>query len=546
MDKKKILQHYDYVNALASAKCSTRQDAEDLAAETMLAAFAFLHNGGIITHPKTWLASTLIHKYNSILRKKYRQPQTVNIDTVVKIQDQAGVEAEYLKTEEAAAVRRQLIYLADRTREILVRYYFSGNSIETIAASMNIPQGTVKSRLAAGREQMKKGLEQMDKNQLHLPGHLDISWSGTSGPNLEPASLVENDLIAQNILILAYEKPILLTELAKAMGIPTVYLEPIMHKLINGELMAKSGNKYYSDFIIYKPEDSLNTFDIQLNFVQKHFDTVWSVMDKLIRKIDALPYSKTLNIRQLTKLERYAVLLALQNFQMYGCDALTETPVFPNRKDGGHWLAFGSAFPAGYDMQKFIEANAYVVQGGHRTNGGTTDYLGAKFLQLCEFDTTLWDNPGRYRVCGINQYFDGITDFLWCIYKGFSPEEGNINTSIIESIDQFIDSTGFLVRENGKLSVDIPVISQADYKNITDIVKDGYEELKKELGSAYENYLDNNMLPIPPHLKNIWTGHRYTPITSYIVMGIVREAYKRGLHLKDVDYFCPPSVLVYG
>ena len=71
MGKKKILQHYDYVNALASAKCSSQQDAEDLAAETMLAAFAFLHNGGIITHPKTWFASTLMHKYYSSPFKKY-------------------------------------------------------------------------------------------------------------------------------------------------------------------------------------------------------------------------------------------------------------------------------------------------------------------------------------------------------------------------------------------------------------------------------------------------------------------------------------------
>ena len=28
-------------------------------------------------------------------------------------------------------------------------------------------------------------------------------------------------------------------------------------------------------------------------------------------------------------------------------------------------------------------------------------------------------------------------------------------------------------------------------------------------------------------------------------MTVVRKAYERGLHMKNVDYCCPPTVLVY-
>lgn len=38
---------------------------------------------------------------------------------------------------------------------------------------------------------------------------------------------------------------------------------------------------------------------------------------------------------------------------------------------------------------------------------------------------------------------------------------------------------------------------------------------------------------------------RYHEATKYFVMSIVREAYREGLHLKDVDYCCPPVVFVY-
>lgn len=39
---------------------------------------------------------------------------------------------------------------------------------------------------------------------------------------------------------------------------------------------------------------------------------------------------------------------------------------------------------------------------------------------------------------------------------------------------------------------------------------------------------------------------RYHEATKYFVMSIVREAYNKGLHLKDVEYCCPPAVLVYA
>ena len=34
--------------------------------------------------------------------------------------------------------------------------------------------------------------------------------------------------------------------------------------------------------------------------------------------------------------------------------------------------------------------------------------------------------------------------------------------------------------------------------------------------------------------------------TQCFVMGVVREAYERGLHLAGVDFCCPPVVLEYG
>ena len=80
MTNEEIIKYYDYLMRLAASKCNSQVDAEDLVGDTMLAAFAYMNRAGEIEHPKTWLTNTLLHKYNDILRKKYRSPVTVCLD----------------------------------------------------------------------------------------------------------------------------------------------------------------------------------------------------------------------------------------------------------------------------------------------------------------------------------------------------------------------------------------------------------------------------------------------------------------------------------
>lgn len=538
-----LLQHYDYIRHLAESKCTSSDDAEDLVSETFLAAYAFLHRGGEIKFPKTWLANTLMHKWNSAMRRKYHQPMIIEYDTLAL--SVPASEDDFDATEEAAKVRRELIYLSQTTREVLIRHYYNGYSVSEIAEQLGIPEGTVKSRLSAGRIQIKKGFGKMKVQKNYIPGRLNISFGGSSGPdNKNPMRLVENDLIVQNLLILAYEKPVSAIELSEKIAIPTVYIEPILTKLVNGELMVQTdGGKYYTDFIIYKPTDLFERFDAQLKFVDERFKQIWDVMSDIIQRVQTLAYSKTLNPHQLKKLERYTVMHALQSFQL-GLSDNQRDIAYPKRKDGGRWMAMGWSFPGGYDFKEYSAAQEYTVWGGHRTIRAREDYHGSISLKLCEFDTSLWDSPCRFSTCGYDTYFKEIYKFLWCVYKGVSMEDGKISNTLIESIEKLI-KVGLITRSDGKLSVDIPVMTRDTYKEIEQIVNHGYNRLVEEIGDDYKEYLKNNRLEIPKHLKSVREVHRYLPATTYLVMAAVREAYNKGLHLSDVDYCCPPVVLVY-
>lgn len=541
MNKDEIIRYYDDLMRLAVSKCGSQTDAEDLVGDTMLAAFSYINKGGRIEHPKTWLANTLCHKYNDSLRKKYRAPTTVNFEDSFEI---PAEEEEYFSSEDAAKIRKELNHIAYVNREVLIRYYFGRQSVSDIAAGLGIPEGTVKSRLATGRSQMKKGLETMETRENYLPGKLYLSFGGSDGPNMEPISLVENDLIAQNLLILAYEKPITVSDLSKAIGIPTAYIEPIIKKLVDGELMAETASgKVYADFLITKPQDRLKNFKPQLDFVDRHFDTIWNIIAKMSAEISGFGFVSALESKQKTELDRYAVLKALQDFQHCGTGKI-EAPHFPKRRDGGWWFAQATAFDAGYNTKEYNEASEYAIQGGHRTSESFIDG-GTRSVRLYEFDTTLWDSPHRYGGA-FDLYFKYIIPLLWRLYTDKtiddSSEIPNEFISYIPSLERF----GMLGNTQGKIRVAIPVLKKSEYEKVNAAIKCATESLKTAIGEDFSAFVSSKKMPVPKHLTSVPDLFRYGDATNYFAMTVVRKAYENGLHMKNVDYCCPPVVLVYN
>lgn len=540
MNKDEIIRYYDDLMRLAISKCGSQTDAEDLVGDTMLAAFSYINKGGRIEHPKTWLANTLCHKYSDSLRKKYRAPKTVNFEDSFEI---PAEEEEYFSSEDAAKIRKELNHIAYVNREVLIRYYFGTQSVSDIAAGLGIPEGTVKSRLATGRSQMKKGLETMETRENYLPRKLYLSFGGSDGPNMEPISLVENDLIAQNLLILAYEKPITVSDLSKAIGIPTAYIEPIIKKLVDGELMAETASgKVYADFLITKPQDRLKNFKPQLDFVDRHFDTIWNIIAKMSAEISGFGFVSALESKQKTELDRYAVLKALQDFQHCGTGKI-EAPHFPKRRDGGWWFAQATAFDAGYNTKEYNEASEYAIQGGHRTSESFVDG-GTRSVRLYEFDTTLWDSPHRYGGA-FDLYFKYIIPLLWRLYTDKtiddSSEIPNEFISYIPSLERF----GMLGNTQGKLRVAIPVLKKSEYEKVNASIKCATESLKTAIGEDFSAFVSSKKTPVPKHLTSVPDLFRYGDATNYFAMTVVRKAYENGLHMKNVDYCCPPVVLVY-
>ncbi len=167
----------------------------------------------------------------------------------------------------------------------------------------------------------------------------------------------------------------------------------------------------------------------------------------------------------------------------------------------------------------------------------------AKDICLYEFDTTLWDSPCRYGG-KYDLYFKHIIPLLWHIYNEIPLEQSTIPNEFISYMGR-LEAVGMIRYSEEKVYVNIPVIKQSDYDRLWALVKEATAEIKDVIGKEFAKFIVSMRTTIPKHLTSVPELYRYHNATEYFVMAIVREAYEKGLHLKGVDYCCPPVVLVY-
>lgn len=271
MNKYKFEEYIDKLISSALKKCGNIDDAQDLVQETLLSAITYVNKGNKITNTASFLSSVMKRKFNDYLRKKYWR-EIICISDLDALTEDVSYNLPD-NSEAYESIRKAVANLTKIYREVIVRYYMNDDNVSKIASELNIPEGTVKSRLHLGRDRIKKEMTIMEKyaKQSYSPVTLNISYSGTSGLNGETVTLIKNDLLAQNILWFAYNKLVTVEEISLSIGVSAAYIEPIIKKLCDIELMRRVGNKYYTDFMISTIEDQERYIPDQKKFVKYNF-----------------------------------------------------------------------------------------------------------------------------------------------------------------------------------------------------------------------------------------------------------------------------------
>ncbi len=148
------------------------EDADDLVQETYLKAHKFIENYDSGTNAKAWLFKILKNAYINEYRKKSKRPPKVDIDEVISIRE--GEEPNRAAYHDL----RQVIFdntMGDEVtialnslpvdfRTVILLSDIESFTYEEIAKILELPIGTVRSRLFRARNMLKERLKQYALN----------------------------------------------------------------------------------------------------------------------------------------------------------------------------------------------------------------------------------------------------------------------------------------------------------------------------------------------------------------------------------------------
>lgn len=127
------------------------KDIEDAIQNTVIKAFEKINTLKNNDYFKTWIIRILINECNDILRKNKR---LVSLEAV-------AIEENYSDKYEDMDLTKAIASLNEDLRSITVLYYFDDMSTVEIAKMLEIPEGTVRSRLSRAREKLRESMKEV-------------------------------------------------------------------------------------------------------------------------------------------------------------------------------------------------------------------------------------------------------------------------------------------------------------------------------------------------------------------------------------------------
>jgi len=148
-------------------------DAQDLVQETLLKAYRFINSYQEGTNAKAWLFRILKNAFINEYRKRARQPDPIDYEEVVHYQDRedasysgyVDLRQEIFQGLMGDEVTIALNNLPVDFRTVVLLCDIEGFTYEEIASIMDIPIGTVRSRLHRARNMLKEELKTYAANQ---------------------------------------------------------------------------------------------------------------------------------------------------------------------------------------------------------------------------------------------------------------------------------------------------------------------------------------------------------------------------------------------
>ena len=165
-----VERYQKLVYTLALRMLNVPADAEDAAQEAFLSAWKALPRFRMDAKFSTWLYRLTVNAATDVLRRRRKEPDSLDdAERPVQAADSTDTPEEAAqRAERRAMVRRAIAALSENHRQILLLREVTGLSYEEIGAALELSPGTVRSRLARTRKELREELL-AEGNYFDLP-----------------------------------------------------------------------------------------------------------------------------------------------------------------------------------------------------------------------------------------------------------------------------------------------------------------------------------------------------------------------------------------
>jgi RNA polymerase sigma-70 factor, ECF subfamily len=151
-------RHYESVVRVVYRLCGDIQTAEDAAQEAFIRAWIRLPDYQPLAPFRNWVYRIAVNTALDTLRRKPEESIENNEGIMLMTEKSAGPEAAYLEKEQADMLQKAVKELPEASRAVLVLREYGELSYSEIASMLEIPVGTVMSRLNYARNCLRATL----------------------------------------------------------------------------------------------------------------------------------------------------------------------------------------------------------------------------------------------------------------------------------------------------------------------------------------------------------------------------------------------------
>jgi RNA polymerase sigma factor (sigma-70 family) len=336
----KVDKYIEPVFHFCVKRLNNRQDAEDLASEIMVHILNGIKKYRIDSLEK-WVWRIAHNRYARFVGRLKKLNETPFEYDFNEIKDDYDFIDETIIVNEFQQVFKYLHTLSCEYRNILVDYYIEQLPVKQIAKNYKLAETTVKWRLNIGRQKIKNriGEEKMEKIYKR------INWrTDTCNGSVNTEKYLYSQ-IARAICQAAYDKPLTVEEISQRTGVPAMYIEDELPRLIDGEAIEKIGSKYATNFIVLRLCDKkimITKFASLVADIADYFTEVFNKHETDVSKMDF--YGCDFPMKRLGFFTLPAVLIG--KIRKIKDELNMKDGPYPPRRDGGYgWFVVDEKDP---------------------------------------------------------------------------------------------------------------------------------------------------------------------------------------------------------